>query len=967
MADEQKKPVYAYQDWEIDLARRELRLRGAPVPLGARAFEIIELLVQAGGGTVNKYDLMGRIWPGAVVEENTLQFHISAVRKSLGRDRGMLKTAFGRGYRLLGEWAIREESAALRAEQWQTAKQPLLNNLPAAVVQLIGRATAMKEVQDALSAYRIVTLTGPGGVGKTALALEVARSLLPDFQGDAVLVELASLSDPDLVPSAMATNLGLLLGTDHISPRSVAQLIAGKKLLLVLDNCEHLIGAAAGLTETIVRMCPAACVLVTSREPLRIEGERVHPVPPLNVPPADGNSSDALQHSAVQLFMARTMHNSNFSPQKENLAAIAAICRDLDGIPLAIEFAAARAVTLGVQHVAARLNDRFRLLAGARRTALPRHQTLRATLDWSYELLSDREKYLLRHLAVFPGGFTIEAAAAMADGGESNAEIEERISGLVWKSLVTLVGSASDPRWRLLETTRAYALEKLTENGEAEQAARRQAEFLRDLFAPAAGAPLAIIDDFPRYVREIDNVRTALDWAFSPGADKALGIALTAAYAPVWSRLSLMAECRERAERALDSLKPDMTLDARFVLQLNITLGQALNMDRRSAPSEKTDMVLANALKSAERLDDIDAQLQALWITEVYRFNNGDLRHALIAAERFLEVARRVGDPFDIGGGHRLIGGVMHYAGDQRAARSHLERAVELNIGLSAQRHMMWSHYDQHVIALSRLARVLWLQGLMVQADKAARTALAEAQIGDHRLSICFALAEAVCPISMMSGDLHGAEQSLEMLMELVTRYDFAFWKGIGSCLEGKLLIARGEIAAGCSLLRSALGKLTSAELWLYYPGFAADFAESLAAVVGPADGIAAVNSALSQTNVKGIAWYNAELLRIKGELLALDETRKDKTSAAEDCFRRSLELAREQGALFWELRAALSLARLLLRQDRPDDARKILAPVHDRFTEGYDTADLRAAKIMLELPSLAAKRLRRTSNAQSI
>ena len=601
MADEQRKPVYAYQDWEIDLARRELRLRGAPVPLGARAFEIVELLVQAGGGTVNKYDLMGRIWPGAVVEENTLQFHISAVRKSLGRDRGMLKSAYGRGYRLLGEWAIREESAALRVEQRQTAKQPLLNNLPAAVVQLIGRAPAVKEVQDALSAYRIVTLTGPGGVGKTALALEVARSLLPDFQGDAVLVELASLSDPDLVPSAMATNLGLLLGTDHISPRSVAQLIAGKKLLLVLDNCEHLIDAAAGLTETIVRMCPAACMLVTSREPLRIEGEHVHPVPPLNVPPTDGNSSDALQHSAVQLFMARTMHNSNFSPQKENLAAIATICRDLDGIPLAIEFAAARAVTLGVQHVAARLNDRFRLLAGARRTALPRHQTLRATLDWSYELLSDREKHLLRHLAVFPGGFTVEAAAAMADGGESNAEIEERISSLVWKSLVTLVGSASDPRWRLLETTRAYALEKLTENGEAEQAARRQAEFLRDLFAPAADASLAIIDDFPRYVREIDNVRTALDWAFSPGADKALGIALTAAYAPVWSRLSLMAECRERAERALDSLKPDMTLNARFALQLNITLGQALNMDRRSAPSEKTDMVLANALESAEK------------------------------------------------------------------------------------------------------------------------------------------------------------------------------------------------------------------------------------------------------------------------------------------------------------------------------------------------------------------------------
>src|SRR5215831_10614598 len=451
MPEQHQKPVYAYQGWEIDLARRELRLRGAPVPIGSRAFEIIEVLVQAAGETVNKYDLMGRVWPGAVVEENTLQFHISAVRKALGRDRGMLKTAFGQGYRFIGEWAIREGSTSVRADALDgphAVGQPFLNNLPAALFQLIGRAAAAKEVQDSLSAYRIVTLTGPGGVGKTTLALEVARALFPNFEGDAVLVELASLSDPDLVPSAAATNLGQKLGGDHISPRSIARSIGRKRLLLVLDNCEHLINAAAQLTETVVRMCPRASVLVTSREPLHIEGEHVYTVPPLDVPPADRDLSDALQHGAVQLFMARTRHHSNFSPQEENLAAIAAICRHLDGIPLAIEFAAARAATLGVQLVATRLNDRFGLLAGARRTALPRHQTLRATLDWSYELLSESEQRLLRHLAIFPGGFTIKAAAAMA-GAESDA-LEERISSLVWKSLLTLVQSTDNPRWRLL-------------------------------------------------------------------------------------------------------------------------------------------------------------------------------------------------------------------------------------------------------------------------------------------------------------------------------------------------------------------------------------------------------------------------------------------------------------------------------------------------------------------------------------
>jgi non-specific serine/threonine protein kinase len=278
--------VYACQRWEIDLARREFRLRGAPVPIGSRAFEIIEVLVQARGETVNKYDLMGRVWPGAVVEENTLQFHISAIRKALGHDHGMLKTAFGRGYRLLGEWAIREESASARTdalEQPDTAGQPFLNNLPAAVSQLIGRATAVKELQDFLSAYRVVTLIGPGGVGKTTLALE---GFSPTFQGDAMLVELASLSDPSLVPSAVATSLGQQLG-GQITPRSVAQSIGRKRLLLVLDNCEHLIDAATQLTETLVRMCPGASVLATSREPLRTEGEHVYHVPPLDVPDDD--------------------------------------------------------------------------------------------------------------------------------------------------------------------------------------------------------------------------------------------------------------------------------------------------------------------------------------------------------------------------------------------------------------------------------------------------------------------------------------------------------------------------------------------------------------------------------------------------------------------------------------------------------------------------------------------------------
>src|ERR1700720_143144 len=406
--------VYESGEWEVDLARRELRARGVPVPIGGRAFEIIEVLVQSAGEVVTKGDLAARVWPGMIVEENTLQVHISAIRKALGRDRGILKTASGRGYRLLGEWTSRQECTSsvdsMDLEPMRSRAEPFQTNLPAAASELVGRTNAVQQLRGLLSAYRVVTLTGPGGIGKTKLALEVARGLFPSFQGDVRLVDLVSLSDPGLVPSAVAGGLGLKLGGNEISAELVARAIGAQKLLLVLDNCEHVIDAAAKLAETVVGMCPRTTILATSREILKIEGEYVYRVPPLDVPPQHEEPGNILGHSAVLLFIATTRAlQSDFSPHRENLRAIAAICRRLDGIPLAIDLAAARVATLGLQQVAAGLDNHLGLLTGGRRTALPRHQTLRATLDWSYELLPEPERLVLRRLAVFIGDFTAAA------------------------------------------------------------------------------------------------------------------------------------------------------------------------------------------------------------------------------------------------------------------------------------------------------------------------------------------------------------------------------------------------------------------------------------------------------------------------------------------------------------------------------------------------------------------------------
>jgi DNA-binding winged helix-turn-helix (wHTH) protein len=260
MPEQGRHLVYAFGGWELDLARRELRSGGDPVPLGGRAFAIFAVLVQSAGKLITKDELMARVWPCAIVEENTLEVHISALRKALGPDRATLKTSFGRGYRLVGNWTIRKQSTPadpVGLDPTRMPVQPILTNVPASASEVIGRTAAVQQLQELLSGYRAVTLTGPGGIGKTALALEVARSLFPVFDGDCWLVDLVPLSDPGLVPSMVAGVLGLELGGGEISPESVARAIGGKKLLLVLDNCEHVIDAAARLAETVIGLCPA--------------------------------------------------------------------------------------------------------------------------------------------------------------------------------------------------------------------------------------------------------------------------------------------------------------------------------------------------------------------------------------------------------------------------------------------------------------------------------------------------------------------------------------------------------------------------------------------------------------------------------------------------------------------------------------------------------------------------------------
>jgi predicted ATPase/DNA-binding winged helix-turn-helix (wHTH) protein len=941
--------IYVCGEWEIDCARREVRARGAAIPLGGRAFDVVEMLVKSGGELVTKDELMARVWSRVVVEENTLHFHISAIRKALGRDRVMLKTVSGRGYRLLGNWSVRRASASPSPEASEltaASNRPFRTNVPIAASALIGREAAVQNLRELLSAYRVVTLTGPGGIGKTVLAAEVARRLLPALESNVLFVELVSLSDPSLVPSAVVSVLGLQLGGDIVSPEAVARAISSQKMLLVLDNCEHVVNEAARLAETVIRLCPSASILTTSREALRIEGEFVYHVPPLDVPSQQQEAAgDVLEHSAVQLFIARAKSlGSGVPPQGEDLPAVAAICRRLDGIPLAIEFAAARAATLGVHQVAGRLGDRFAVLAGGRRTALPRHQTLRATLDWSHELLPEAERRLLRRLAIFPAGFALDAAAAvMGDGRDDGEAVAEGISNLVAKSLVTIDGSAPSGRWRLLETIRAYALEKLTDNGEREHVSRRHAEFFRDLLTPQIpGTQSALVtEDMPRCVREIDNVRAALDWSYAPAGDAAIGAALTATFLPVWLHLGLLAECREHADRALAG----QGLSGHLRMQLCMGLGLAGIFTMGSV--KKIRDVLAVALELAEGMEDVDAQMWAnwcLWVTHIYSSEN---QSALSQVDRLARVITRVSDPFGQLMLDRIRAYTLQYGGNQREASRLLDGVIENCSEPSDRRNTFFLQLDQRVLARALQARALLLLGYPDRALSEARASLEEAQATGYKFSICEALRLAVCPVALLTGDLKAAERAIATLVDVATSSNGPFWRLSGRCLEGKLLIKLGRYAEGTALLRAQIDAAERAGWAIWHPELLGALAEGLAGQGRHPEAIVVVDQALAKAERDGERSFVSELFRIKGGFL-LQQTGGRSESAAEHCFGKALDVAREQGALFWELRAACDLARLRIAQDRPEDARGILRPTYNGFTEGFETADLKTARQLL-------------------
>jgi predicted ATPase len=570
-------------------------------------------------------------------------------------------------------------------------------------------------------------------------------------------------------------------------------------------------------------------------------------------------------------------------------------------------------------------------------------------LDWSYALLPEPLRVVLRRLSVFAGWFTAESAIAVVSGDTLSAsDVIGYIADLIAKSFIVADVDGPTAYYRLLDTSRAYALQKLKAVDELRLASRLHADHYRLLFerAEAEWETRPTVEWLAKYVRKVDNLRVALDWAFSPSGDKSIGVALTVAAVPLWFQLSLINECRERVELAIAAHDPRANLDARCEMKLHAALGWSLMYTTGRA--RPTGAAWRAALAIAQDLDDVDYQLRALWGLWAVHYNNGEYREALMLAERFSALAANSSDAADPQIADRMMGVALHFLGDQMGARQHIERMLSHYVTPDHRSHIVRFQFEQRVTARTTLARSLWLQGFADRALREVESNIDEAVAIDHTLSLCNALANGACPVALLAGDLTAADRYTAMLTSQTERHALEIWHTFADIFRGELHVKSGHVDQGMKLLHDSIAKLRNARFAQHQTAFLRVLAESAARAGRHGEARAAINEALLQCERTDERWCMSELLRINGEIALLDPT-MDGGVVAEEQFLKAIDWARRQQALSWELRSATSLARLWHSQRRIADARSLLAPVYKRFSQGFQTADVRTAKAILD------------------
>ncbi|MFJ2693166.1 ATP-binding protein [Pseudomonas sp. NPDC087336] len=897
-----------------------------PLRLGRRAMDILLILLEHAGKVVSKQDLMAQVWPDSVVEEINLRVHMAALRKALGDGQAgqrYIVTVAQRGYSFVAPCSLEQTGRGPQSDAVESSG----HNLPLRRTRLIGRQVLVDSLVAQLPRQRFITLVGPGGIGKTTVALRVAEQLIGRYRDGIRLLDLTPINDPAMISGHLAAVLELSLH-DSEPMNSLATFLRERHMLLVIDNCEHLIDSVALLCESLLRGAPQVHILATSRESLRAEGEFVQRLESLDCPPpiAVLDRAQAMGFSALQLFVERAMANhDSFELTDTQLPLVIDICRRLDGIPLALELAAAQVANLGLQGLLKQLQESFRWLTHSSQTTLGRHQTLRTTLDWSFNLLNACEQTCLRRLGIFGGGFTLESAAAVIVGEHIEPrEVFGSITQLVAKSLLNVDVGDEEVFYRLLDTTRSYALEKLEQSAELPATRDRHAQRCLALMQQAQNdwEHIPTGQWIERYARGLQDIRAALDWGLSASGPHALAIRLTATSTPLWQELSLLNEYGGYVRKALTLLDAAPEPCPQLKMLLKLALGSTCYHAQGGTAETVEAFVSARAL--ANQCNDVAGQLRAVSGHLAVNLSCGHYQMALEQSEQFDRLGLHSDAALSLST-HRLRVLTLHFAGDQQRARMNAEEVIQrmAHSGhLNRFTHGFGVQYDQSVAALTILARILWIQGHPEQAWRTARQALDVALQINHGTSICYTLALSGCLIAHYNGDCQTARELLRLLLEQAQKHSvllFYTWaRHYAQVIDSTDAPALPR--PGVGLIKEIMVTLDS----------------------GLVD-----DDLLQRAETGAAGWSTAEILRARANALLAVEC-PVKNCAAESLLIKALNVAKAQGALAWELRSATSLARLWQRQGRYRQARELLSPIYQRFTEGHATPDLVAVQRLL-------------------
>lgn len=795
----QDNEIILFGPFRLNSAERLLTKDGVRVELRGRAYDLLLALVSRPNEVISKADLLRQVWPGLVVEEGSLRFHMTNLRKALGDGNNgsrYIVNSSGRGYTLVAQ------VSRSTGQKPRTADVPAFQhaNLPIRL-PIIDREVEIEEIPARLRATRFVSIVGAGGIGKTRLAIAVGHQLMESFDGAVLFVDFSMLSDPALVGTIVASLFGLSVQSENATPSIVAYL-RDKRILLILDTCEHLVEPVAALASSIFATAPNLHILATSREALQAEGENVYRLDALAYPPeGTGLTAEAARtFPAVQLFVERACASgAQLHFNDDEAPMVANMCRRLDGVALAIELAARRVETYGVHGTAELLDQRLALSWLGPRSAPPRQRTLHATMDWSYNLLSEMERTVLRRLAVFVGHFTLDAVTAVCGHDVSRTDILNTIDSLIAKSMVATRPVGTVMSYRLLDTTRAYALDIQIDETEAYDLAVRHATYCMGWLGQRGRdwSTLSSGQERTFYFAKMNNVRAALEWCFGEHGNARLGIRLAAAAVEVFLAISLLAECHRWSQRALIALDAE-TVGSPDEMRLQAGLG--VSSSQMYGESDAVNDALNRSLAIAESTGDTIYEAGLLNMQYIFHGRSGHFRILLEYAERCRGLAERSDDLAIRALAHSARGMALQFSGDIGGSRSELEAVTE--IILNSQQSSVLLGYDPHYRSIVALARTLWLQGYPDQASARIKEAIGVSEATGHSAALALVLAGAGT-VSLWRGDLDSAQRYIDRSYSLAEANAMGPLMAISGCRKAELTIRRGNVRQGVDDLRA--------------------------------------------------------------------------------------------------------------------------------------------------------------------